>query len=133
MNSKTVFERRQNKTLLQLVASIMAIGMAGHAANGQTSNVAAATPQSGGSTNVTKLENVTVVGRLDVARNQIVPDLGATVYDISKTQISGQAMGENAPFNQVILRTPGVAQDGLGLLRENQRNRCRGHHHPLYP
>ena len=90
----------------------MAAGMAGQAANGQTTNSPPAT--SGGSTNVTQLENVTVVGKLDQARNQIVPDLGATKYEVDKTQIATVPMGENAPFNQVILRTPGVAQDGLG-------------------
>jgi outer membrane receptor protein involved in Fe transport len=76
-----------------------------------TGSVTNAVNQTGSSTNITQLENMTVVGRLDVARNQIVPDLGATVYDISKTQIAAQPLGENAPFNQVLLRAPGMAQD----------------------
>ncbi len=92
----------------------MAVGMAGQAANGQTTNAPAATADSSSSTNVTQLENVTVVGKLDQARNQIVPDLGATKYEIDKSEIANIPMGENAPFNQVLLRTPGVAQDGLG-------------------
>lgn len=114
MKSRFVMDR-QNQVLLQIVASIMAIGMAGRTAHGQSTNSPPAADMSG-STNVTQLGNVTVVGKLDVARNQILPDLGATVYSVSKTQIASQAQGENAPFNQVLLRTPGTAQDGLGQL-----------------
>ncbi|MGO8678940.1 MAG: TonB-dependent receptor domain-containing protein [Limisphaerales bacterium] len=79
----------------------------------QTNNppAAAESPGGGVSTNVVKLAPTTVVGRLDAARNQIVPDLGATTYRISQAQISALPQGENAPFNQVLLRAPGVAQD----------------------
>ena len=65
----------------------------------------------GSSTNVVKLAPTTVVGKLDVARSQIVPDLGATTYTINKAQIAALPQGENAPFNQVLLRAPGMAQD----------------------
>jgi outer membrane receptor protein involved in Fe transport len=86
----------------------------GSAAAAQTTNnppVAPASPEGGRSTNIVKLAPTTVVGRLDVARNQILPDLGATVYSINKQQIDALPQGENAPFNQVLLRTPGMAQD----------------------
>lgn len=63
------------------------------------------------STNVTTLEKTIVVGRLDEAREQIVPSLGATSYLITSDQIANQAQGANASFNQVLLRAPGVAQD----------------------
>ena len=96
---------------MKRVASILAIGMAGQAAHGQSTNAPLAASDSGSTTNVTKLENVTVFGKLDQARNQIVPDLGATVYAVSKDQIAAQPQGENAPFNQVLLRAPGMAQD----------------------
>jgi outer membrane receptor protein involved in Fe transport len=100
----------------EIVASIMAIGMAGHAARGQTTNAAPTVAGSGATTNVTQLESMTVVGRLNEARNQILPDLGASTYTIPKAQIQAQPEGENAPFNQVLLRAPGVAQDSLGQL-----------------
>ncbi len=116
MSAKLFIDRRQNKLILQIVASIMAIGMAGQAAKGQTTNMPVAAADSSSSTNVTKLSNMTVVGKLDVARNQIVPDLGATAYSIGKEQIASEAQGGNAPFNQVILRAPGVAQDSLGQV-----------------
>jgi len=93
MSTKSVIERQQNKIILQIVSSIMAIGMAERTANGQTTNAPSATADSGGSTNVTQLENVTVVGKLDTARNQIVPDLGATVYTIDKKQIVAKYNG----------------------------------------
>ena len=66
---------------------------------------------SGSSTNVTKLQETTVQGKLDQARSQISPDLGATTYTITSAQIGAISQGENAPFNQVLLRAPGVAQD----------------------
>jgi len=63
------------------------------------------------STNVIQLAPTTVYGQLDVARNQIMPDLGATVFNFSKEQINALPSGENAPFNEIILHAPGVAQD----------------------
>ena len=64
-----------------------------------------------GSTNVVTLDKTTVVGHLDEAREQIVSSLGATSYLITSDQIADLAQGANAPFNQVLLRAPGVAQD----------------------
>ena len=66
---------------------------------------------SGSSTNVTQLGNITVVGRLDQARDTIIPDLGATAHTFSQEQIETVSQGANAPFNEIILRAPGVAQD----------------------
>jgi outer membrane receptor protein involved in Fe transport len=62
-------------------------------------------------TNVTKLEDVTVMGNLDQARSTIMTAIGGTAYGIDKEQIQAVSQGVNAPFNQVILRAPGVAQD----------------------
>ncbi len=68
------------------------------------------------SSSSTGLNPVTVVGQLDQDREQIVPYLGATKYSIGQQQIQTQSQGANAPFNQVILRAPGVAQDSYGQL-----------------
>ncbi|HTB86098.1 MAG TPA: TonB-dependent receptor, partial [Candidatus Sulfotelmatobacter sp.] len=76
-------------------------------AGGATNLVVAA----GSSTNVTDLGNVKVVGRLDQARSSILPDLGATAYTHTAEQIESQSQGDDAPINQVILRSPGVAGD----------------------
>ncbi|MDQ6623195.1 MAG: TonB-dependent receptor, partial [Verrucomicrobiota bacterium] len=53
---------------------------------------------------------------LDISREQIVPSLGATRYTVGPDRLSQQAQGENAGFNQTILRLPGVAQDSYGQL-----------------
>jgi outer membrane receptor protein involved in Fe transport len=68
------------------------------------------------STNATALGTVTVVGRLNEARSQIVPSLGATTYSFTPQSIENMAQGDNASFNEVILRAPGAAQDSLGQL-----------------
>lgn len=78
----------------------------GNAALAQTNVVSADT-----STNVANLGNITVIGQLDQARSQIVPNLGATAYTHTAEQIESQSQGGNATMNQVILRSPGVAQD----------------------
>src|SRR6267143_1074014 len=62
-------------------------------------------------------ESVTVTSQeLDLSREAIVPNLGATRYTIGPDRLDSQAQGENAPFNQTILRFPGVAQDSFGQL-----------------
>src|SRR5207253_7447736 len=53
---------------------------------------------------------------MDITREQIVPSLGATRYTVGPDRLDSQAQGENAPFNQTILRFPGVAQDSFGQL-----------------
>src|SRR5271154_212380 len=57
------------------------------------------------------LDQFTVTGQLDQAREEIVPALGSTEYDINASQIDALPLGHNASFNQLILRAPGVAQD----------------------
>jgi outer membrane receptor protein involved in Fe transport len=85
----------------------------GSSALAQTNAVSAATNSATSdiSTNVANLGNITVIGQLDQARSQIVPNLGATAYTHTAAQIESQSQGGNAPMNQVILRSPGVAQD----------------------
>jgi hypothetical protein len=85
------------------------------AALGQATNTpppaAASTSTNMAATNVTALDTVTVVGHLNEARSQIVPSLGATAYQVNASQIQAEAQGDNASFNQIILRSPGVAED----------------------
>ena len=52
----------------------------------------------------------------DISREQIVPSLGATRYTVGPDRLDSQAQGEDAPFNQTMLRFPGVAQDSFGQL-----------------
>jgi outer membrane receptor protein involved in Fe transport len=92
----------------------------------QSTNAPAASdaskPASG--TNIVTLAPTTVVGKLDVAREQIVPELGATEYTINQSAIQALPAGENTSINQVLLRAPGTAQDsaangGLHLRGEH--------------
>src|SRR5207248_5769237 len=53
---------------------------------------------------------------LDISRDAIVPNLGATRYTIGPDRLDSQAQGENAPFNETVLRFPGVARDSFGQL-----------------
>ncbi len=55
-----------------------------------------------------------VARRLDAARAQIQPSLGATRYDFSPAALGAIPQGDNAPLNQVLLQAPGVAQDSFG-------------------
>ena len=93
------------------VISVVALSCGGTALAQTNDVIATNSPASVGSTNVTQLGNITVVGKLDRARDQIIPDLGATAHTFSKEQIETLSQGANAPFNEVILRAPGVAQD----------------------
>src|SRR5881227_1174531 len=53
---------------------------------------------------------------MDITREAIVPSLGATRYTVGPDRLDSQAGGENALFNQTLLRFPGVAQDSFGQL-----------------
>ena len=112
---KTFGERKKLKRRKSGVywAAISSVALAcGGTALAQTNTVSAArTDEPGSSTNVTQLGNITVVSQMDRARDQIIPDLGATTHFFSQEQIATLSQGANAPFNQVILRAPGVAQD----------------------
>jgi outer membrane receptor protein involved in Fe transport len=57
-----------------------------------------------------------VARKLDVARQQIQPSLGASVYNFSPQALQTIPQGENAPLNQVLLQAPGVAQDSFGQI-----------------
>ena len=61
-----------------------------------------------------KTEAVTVHAAFNSARARIAPDLGAVSYRMGQAQISATPGGENAAFNQVLLRMPGVVLDSFG-------------------
>jgi len=57
-----------------------------------------------------------VAKQLDVARQQIQPYTGASVYTFDPQALQDIPQGENAPLNQVLLQAPGVAQDSFGQI-----------------
>ena len=83
-------------------------------------------PNSGETPSAEKLilDPFVVNGKLDVARESIVPELGASSFHIDMQQIQVMPQGADAPFSQVLLRVPGVAQDSAG----NSGLHVRGEH-----
>lgn len=109
--------RLNNRRAYRWAIWLASLACGGAAAMAQTNTVAnppspeIATNASAG-TNVTTLPDVTVIGNtLNAARSQILTSVGATAYQINAEQIQNMSQGENAPFNELILRAPGVAQD----------------------
>ena len=70
----------------------------------------------GDDTTAASLDIDVIARRLDVARQQIQPSLGATVYDFTPQALEVIPRGENAPLTSVLLRAPGVAQDSFGQI-----------------
>src|SRR5690348_9366819 len=102
------------KLLVVTIAMLSGAGMA-MAQDATASPSPSASPT--GSAGTATAENVVVTSQeLDISREQIVPSLGATRYTVGPDRLDSQAQGENAPFNQTILRFPGVAQDSFGQL-----------------
>jgi outer membrane receptor for ferrienterochelin and colicins len=61
-------------------------------------------------------EIVVTAQRLDAARSEVEPALGATTYSMPEAFINNLPSGANVQLNQVILQAPGVAQDSFGQL-----------------
>src|SRR3954447_7841278 len=57
-----------------------------------------------------------VAKQLDIARTEIQPSLGATVYNFGRQAIETQPQGDNQSFDRLLLQAPGVAQDSFGQL-----------------
>ncbi len=70
-------------------------------------------------------EIVVTARRLNAARAAIEPQLGASVYTVDKAAIAALPGGDNLGLNQVVLQSPGVAQDSFGQLH------VRGEHNGL--
>ncbi|MET3107327.1 outer membrane receptor for ferrienterochelin and colicin [Oxalobacteraceae bacterium GrIS 2.11] len=54
---------------------------------------------------------ITAPERLKSARTELLPNIGTTVYEIDKRMIDNLGQGANTPFDDVLLRMPGVVQD----------------------
>jgi hypothetical protein len=62
------------------------------------------------------LGTVSVVGKLDRARNQLSPDIGSSEYIFDRDAIDALPLGDATPLNQVLLQAPGVVNDSYGQL-----------------
>jgi outer membrane receptor protein involved in Fe transport len=70
-------------------------------------------------------EFVVTAQRLNQARAAIQPQIGASVYSITREAIQSMPGGSNAPLDQVVLQAPGVAEDSYGQIH------VRGEHNGL--
>jgi hypothetical protein len=48
--------------------------------------------------------------------------LGTSTYTLSRGQIETMAQGSNAPFNQIMLRVPGISQESAGQVHFRQED-----------
>ena len=98
---------------LVLLAAASVGVLAATAASAQTSAPASSgTPAASGAVS----EIVVTAQRLDAARSEIEPSLGATTYSLPEAFINNLPSGANTQLNQVVLQAPGVAQDSFGQL-----------------
>lgn len=51
---------------------------------------------------------------LKSARIDLSPNVGTTIYSIDQHMVDQLGQGDNTPFNEVLLRLPGVSQDSKG-------------------
>ncbi len=66
---------------------------------------------------VPTLDTIAVTARrLDAARAEIEPRIGASTYAIPEAAIERQPGGDNNPLSQVVLQAPGVSQEAFGQL-----------------
>src|SRR5947208_4283284 len=119
-NSKTYLKNNSmKKFLIAFGASVLLARVAtGQEATPAAPNPSASsTPSAASTPGTATAEQVVVTSQeLDISREAIVPSLGATRYTVGPDRLDSQAQGENAPFNQTMLRFPGVAQDSFGQL-----------------
>jgi len=77
----------------------------------------APTPPADRGTSQITLDTVEVISeKLDIARLQIQPSLGASTYYFGPEALETIPQGENAALNQVLLQMPSVAQDSFGQV-----------------
>src|SRR3989449_9925471 len=85
-----------------LIVSV-AVSLMRNIALGQDAAPASASPSP--SPAGTEAERVVVQSQeFDISREQIVPSLGATRYTVGPDRLDSQSQGEDAPFNQTMLR-----------------------------
>src|ERR1700733_8332390 len=107
MKSTKKAEQKMYRQMMSIALACGSMASGPVLAQTQTNNTASAT-------NV--LDTVTVEGQLNAARSSILTEVGATSYTINDESILNEVQGNNASFNQVLLRAPGVAEDSLGQV-----------------
>src|SRR5947208_1127081 len=98
-----------------LIASV-AVSLMRNIALGQDAPPASTSPSPSPAGTAEAERMVVQSQEMDITREAIVPSLGATRYTVGPDRLDSQSQGEDAPFNQTMLRFPGVAQDSFAQL-----------------
>ena len=98
---------------LLLIPHVLAAETAPPVGNSRTSTESAAAP----SDKLSPTRDIVVTGRrLDLARDSIVPALGASDYGFNRATLDKQPGGANVSLVGVLLQAPGVTQDSYGAI-----------------
>jgi len=98
-----------------LIASV-AVSLMRNIALGQDVAAASASPSPSPAATAEAERVVVQSQEMDITREAIVSSLGATRYTVGPDRLDSQSRGQDAPFNQTMLRFPGVAQDSFAQL-----------------
>ena len=80
-----------------------------------SAHAADATPDAATEAAPPEMQTVEVTSaHLKSARIDLSPKVGTTIYSIDSHMIGMLGQGDNTPFNEVLLRLPGVSQDSKG-------------------
>jgi outer membrane receptor protein involved in Fe transport len=96
-----------------VLADPLPLAPADAAGESQSRNAKKQSPEPGEDT---ALATVSVVGKLDEARNQLSPDVGSSQYLFDRKAIDQLPLGTATSLNQLLLRAPGVVDDSFGQL-----------------
>jgi outer membrane receptor protein involved in Fe transport len=100
----------QHKPQLRILPLLIAAAFyANHANAQQATSATTAAPDEA------PMQQVEVTAaHLKSARIDLSPNVGTTIYSIDKHMVDQLGQGDNTPFNEVLLRLPGVSQDSKG-------------------
>jgi outer membrane receptor protein involved in Fe transport len=103
-----MYRMPQRRTLPLLIASLFlsAPAFADDATDASTDAASAA---------ASTMQTVEVTAaHMKSARIELSPKVGTTIYTIDQHMVDQLGQGDNTPFNEVLLRLPGVSQDSKG-------------------
>ena len=99
----------------QLRTLPLLLAAAFYAHHASAADDATASPAAPANADGSPMQQVEVTAaHLKSARIDLSPNVGTTVYSIDRHMIEQLGRGDNTPFNEVLLRLPGVSQDSKG-------------------
>jgi outer membrane receptor protein involved in Fe transport len=100
----------QLRTLPLILAGLFAHGA--YAADAANADAAASADAQAAAAPMQQVE--VTAAHLKSAQVELSPKVGTTVYTIDKHMVDALGQGDSTPFNEVLLRLPGVSQDSKG-------------------